>query len=113
MMDADVLSARAKPAEDHSETRRRWSKDKRDLFDRLAPHALCIVATDGPVSAVAYGRGGPERRYGDNRGCWPVRVALSGQWRDRVTESWNRNPFVWTGVQVRVWTPSAHDAGKL
>ncbi len=88
----------------------KWPPGMTDVFNLMAPAALSIVATDGPVSVVVWGRNGePEKRYGHNRGIWPARVAKTKTWRDGASSTWDRNPFFYIGTQLRFW---ALDAGK-
>lgn len=98
------LPPRPKPPEDHAAVRARWPADVRAEFKRMSPHALCVVATDGPLSMTLYDAlGGVRRRLGHNRGFWPVRLATTGQWKDAVTTTYNRFPCVFLGTQIRVW----------
>lgn len=113
LVTADQLPPRPKPVEDHGRLRARWSHQKKAAFRTLGPHALCVVATDGPVSVTVFDGERATRRFGHNRGCWPVRIATSGSWDDTVTATYNRSPFVWTGVQIRLWTPSDAHAKSL
>ena len=114
LVTAADLPPRPKPADDHVTVRERWSQHKRLAFKAMAPHALCVVATEGPVSAVTYNAaGGVGRRFGHNRGCWPMRLAASRAWEDTVTNTYNKNPFVRTGVQIRVWTKSEAHVKRL
>lgn len=84
-------------------------------FDVLSPAALCLVATDGPVSVTLWGPGGtePVRRIGHNRGVWPAKVARTGQWADKTTASYDKNPLMFCGTQFRLWTPTAGDRDRL
>jgi len=84
-------------------------------FDVLAPAALCLVATDGPVSVTLWGPGGlePVRRIGHNRGVWPAKVARTGQWADKTTAAYDKNPLMFCGTQFRLWTPRAGDRDRL
>ncbi len=93
-----------KPTDDHAQTRVRWSREKKHAFREMGPAALCIVATDGPVSVVTYDTGGRViGRFGHNRGCWPARIAATAAWEDNISGAYDKNPFVRTGVQIRVW----------
>jgi hypothetical protein len=108
------LPAPPKPPDDHGALRERWSQVKRLAFREMGPAALCIVATDGPVSVVTYdAAGNVKARFGHNRGCWPARVAVTGQWEDRIGPAYDRNPFVATGVQIRVWAETARQRDRL
>jgi len=114
LVTAADLPPRPKPADDHTHVRDRWSQHKKLAFKTLGPHALCVVATEGPVSVVTYNAaGGVDRRFGHNRGCWPIRLAASRAWEDTVTNTYNKNPFVRTGVQIRVWTKSEAHVKRL
>lgn len=108
---ADQLPPRPKPADDHNRVRTRWSPQKRMAFDTLGPYALCVVGTDGPCAFTLYdAAGGITRRIGHNRGCWPVKLARSGSWRDTVTPRVDVGPFATVAVQVRVWCAAdAHE----
>ncbi len=56
----------------------RWSERKRRTFARLAPAAVCIAGTEGPVP----------RTFGDNRGAWPIRVGITERaWVDLGPET--------------------------
>ena len=82
----------------------RWSPRKRDTFIRLAPAAVCIAGTEGPVP----------RTFGDNRGAWPIRVGITERWEDTSTPGLNSgSPLWWQGVLFRVWTPSREHAKQL
>ena len=64
---AAELPPREKPADEHVQTRVRWSREKKHAFREMRPAALCIVATDGPVSIVTYDAGGRVTgRFGHN-----------------------------------------------
>lgn len=96
------------------ERQAKWSKSKTDVFNLLKPAALSIVATDGPVSVVVWGRNGePEKRFGHNRGIWPARVAKTRTWRDGATSTWDRNPFFFVGTQLRFWLWDAEHRDRL
>jgi hypothetical protein len=110
---ADALPPRPKPPDDAGALRTRWSAEKRLAFSTLRPAALCLVATDGPVSVTLWHRdGGEARRIGHNRGVWPAKIARTGAWKDTVTTTYDRNPFFWVGTQCRWWcaTDKARDA---
>lgn len=80
----------------------------------LAPAALCLVATDGPVSVTLWGRGGEVvSRIGHNRGVWPAKIARSGSWRDTVTATHDKSPFHFTGTQFRVWLLTEAERDRL
>lgn len=116
LVTAGELPERPKPEDDHDKVRERWSPEKKLAFRSLKPAALCIVATEGPVSVTTYAPGGGgavKARFGHNRGCWPMRTATTASWDDRITESYDKNPFVWTGVQIRVWATSEAKRDKL
>jgi len=107
-------SPKQKPPEDHAATRVRWSREKKHAFREMSPAALCIVATDGPCSVVTYDESGAVKaRFGHNRGCWPMRVATTSSWADTITDAYNKNPFQWTGVQIRVWCGDARRRDRL
>lgn len=114
MVQEQELPAKPKPEADHAQTRVRWSQAKKLAFKEMAPAAVCIVATDGPVSVVTYGSGGQVlARFGHNRGCWPMRVATTSSWADNITDAYNKSPFHWTGVQIRTWTGSVRNRDRL
>jgi len=109
-----IQPPRPKPIDDHGQTRVRWSTAKKHAFREMRPAALCIVATDGPVSVVTYDRGmNVAKRYGHNRGCWPMRIATTAAWEDNITGAYDRNPFVRTGVQIRTWCSDARRRDRL
>lgn len=95
--------------------RERWSEHKTMAFNVLSPAALCLVATDGPVSVTLWSPGGGEavRRIGHNRGVWPAKVAKTTQWRDTTTASYDKNPLMFVGTQFRLWAPSIRDRDRL
>ena len=108
------LPPRPKPRDDHGAERAKWRQAKRLAFRELAPAALCLVATDGPVSVVTYDVcGNVTARFGHNRGCWPARLARTGAWEDRISEAYDKNPFVRTGVQIRLWAATPAQRDKL
>lgn len=108
-----ILPATPKPPSEHEAVRARWSKAKRDAFAALAPHSLGIVATEGPVSIEVRREDGSIARYGHNRGVWPARIVSSASWKDTMTPTWNKSPFVWTGLVIRAWVPSYEHQVKL
>ncbi|MFN3624413.1 MAG: hypothetical protein ACK4TP_10160 [Hyphomicrobium sp.] len=111
---AAEIPAKPKPADDHAQTRVRWSREKKHAFRAMAPAALCIVATDGPVSVVTYDASGQVlARFGHNRGCWPMRVATTSSWADTITGAYDKSPFVRTGVQIRVWCGDERKRDRL
>lgn len=84
------------------------------VFAVLDPAAVCIVATDGPVSVVLWGRNGePEKRLGHNRGIRPARVVKSGTWKDSVGNTWNKNPLIPMATQIRLWAPSVQERDRV
>lgn len=92
----------------------RWTAEKKLAFEVLAPAALCLVATDGPVSVTLWGPGGEAvRRIGHNRGVWPARVARTTQWRDVTTATYDKNPLMFCGTQFRLWSPTAAARDRL
>lgn len=96
-------------------SRERWSPHKSMAFDILSPSALCLVATDGPVSVTLWSPGGNNvvRRIGHNRGVWPARIAKTAQWRDTTTSAYDKNPLMFIGTQFRLWTHLARDRDRL
>lgn len=90
------------------------TRDQKLAFDALAPAALCLVATDGPVSMTLYDRSGAVvRRIGQNRGVWPAKVARSCSWKDTVTTTHDKSPFHFFGVQFRAWCLTDEDRDAL
>jgi hypothetical protein len=85
-------------------------KGKSDIFDALKPAALVIVATEQPVAATLFAKGGhEERRIGSNAGVWPVKLAKTGAWRDTVTATYDKGPLFTVGAMARWWfLTSAH-----
>jgi hypothetical protein len=112
---ADPLRPRnPKPSDDdHTATRERWSRQKKAAFDALDPVAVCLVATDGPVSVTLHNPDGSTTRIGHNRGIWPAKAARTGSWRDTVTERVNQGPLFWVGVQHRLWFGREKDAREM
>ena len=91
----------------------RWPLVKRHAFDLMAPRALYVAATDGPVAVTVFTPGGPAKRFGHNRGCWPVKIGTTGSWRDTVTPLVDKDPWVRIAVKRRVWLPALADADGL
>jgi len=113
-MAAIIARVPPRPPDAPIQTRERWPKAKLAAFAKLDPHALCLIATDGPVSLVAEdGLLGTRTKFGGNRGVWPWRISLSASWKDTLTAAWNKSPFVWCGVQIRVWLASDAHARQL
>jgi hypothetical protein len=111
---ADTLPPRPKPVEAHTETRQRWSEEKRIAFRVLDPAALCLVATDGPVSVTLFGRDGAvASRIGHNRGVWPAKLAKTASWKDTVSSTFDKNPFFFLGTQCRWWCRGGPDRDRL
>lgn len=96
---------------ENSSVRQRWSPDVKEAFEWMEPHALVLVGTEGPASLTLRNEHGEEvQRIGGNRGCWPVKIASTGSWKDTVTQTYNRGPFFWCGTLFRVWCESdAHE----
>ncbi|MGH6815519.1 MAG: hypothetical protein ACREC6_07435 [Hyphomicrobiaceae bacterium] len=93
---ADTLSA--------GPARGRWPSEKIAAFRRLAPAAVYIAGTEGPVP----------RRFGDNRGAWPIRIGVTASWKDIITPQLEHSaPLWWQGVLFRVWTPDEVHAKRL
>ena len=91
--------------------RERWSPQVKDAFQKMQPHALVLVGTRGPVSVAMFEGGEIVRRFGGNRGCWPLKLSSSGAWKDTITTTYNRGPFFFTGALFRLWCESAiHEA---
>jgi len=85
-------------------SRDRWSERKWGAFRRLAPAAVYVAGTEGPVP----------RSFGDNRGAWPIRIGVTESWKDTITPQLERGaPLWWQGVLFRVWTPSEVHAKRL
>lgn len=93
----------SKPAADHAVVAARWDGPKRAAFDAMAPAALVLVATDGPVSVTLWGPQGAVRRFGHNRGVWPAKIVRSASWKDNVTPTHDKSPFFWMGGKFRFW----------
>lgn len=111
---ASDLPPNPKPPDDHERVRIRWSQDKKHAFKVMAPAAMCIVATEGPVSVTTYDAlGQVKKRFGHNRGCWPMRVATTSSWGDHISEAYDKNPFVETRVQIRIWCKNEKDRDSL
>ncbi len=83
-------------------------------FKALAPAALCLVATDGPVSMTLYGRSGAVvERIVHNRGVWQAKVARSASWKDTVTTTHEKSPFHVFSVQFRTWCLTDAERDRL
>lgn len=84
------------------------------IFKKMKPHALCLVGTSGPISATLMTPAGHvTKRLGHNRGCWPMRSALSGSHKDTITATYDKAAAWRTGVQVRLWLDSEEHARRL
>jgi len=111
---AAALPPRPKPPEVHADARQRWSEEKRMAFQVLDPAALCLVATDGPVSITLFGRDGAvATRIGHNRGVWPAKLAKTASWKDTVSSTFDKNPFFFLGTQCRWWCRGVPDRDRL
>lgn len=114
---ADTLPERApEPEPERPASWADWPARRREAFRRLECHAVCLVATDGPVSVTLWepgAHGRAYRRFGHNRGCWPARVSVSRSVDDTVSPNWDKSPFWWTGVQIRLWTAGRPAALRL
>ena len=78
--------------------------DQKQAFREVAPTALWIAAN----------LNGPQQRYwGDNQGAWPVRMGLTQAWNDKVTVTWDRDPWQPRGVMCRVWFDDYDTADKI
>lgn len=107
--------------------RERWSLQKRYVLEHvLAPPGIYIVTTEAPLIATVLNRDGAQQRFGGNRGCWPVRIGSLGnvrkrgrgkepkpKWRDTITPLFDRNPFVETGLERRLWLPGEVSADPV
>lgn len=110
---ADLIRPPVRAAEDHARERDRWSREKKMAFDSFEPSALCLVASDGPVSVTLWGPGGEVQRLGHNRGIWPARIVKTGSWKDTATATWDKNPFFHLGTQFRLWCPTVKERDTL
>lgn len=91
-----------------------WSREKKHAFDLMAPHALYVAATDGPVSITLYHPNGEvKKRFGHNRGCWPVRVSSTSSWKDDISRNIDKDPFLAIRVKKRVWVPTFTEVSRL
>lgn len=106
-IDADNGAAIVAPPGSAPARRESLAPNEKRVFDVLRPAALALVASDGPVSVTVWNRGAVVRRIGHERGVWPARLARTESWRDTVTPTWDRDPFVALGVRVRLWCPTA------
>jgi hypothetical protein len=89
---------------DPAAVRERWSPRKKLAFQELDPIAICLVATDGPVSVVLHDpANGATTRIGHNRGIWPAKVTRTASWRDTTTPAYDKGPFFAVGVKMRIW----------
>lgn len=118
LVTADTLPERPQaPVEaDKPATWADWPAARREAFRALEMHAVCLVATDGPVSVTLWepgAEGRAYRRFGHNRGCWPARVSVSRSFDDTVSPNWDKSPFWWMGVQVRLWCAGRPAALRL
>lgn len=107
----DLVPQRSAAVE-HAARHNRWSDERRHAFDMLSPAALCLVASDGPVSLTLWGRTGEVTRLGHNRGVWPAKIAKTSQVKDTVTASYNKGLF-FIGTQFRIWCLTDEDRDTL
>lgn len=91
----------------------RWPLIRRHAFDLLAPHALYVAASDGPVAVTLFTPGEPAKRFGHNRGCWPVKIGTTGSYRDTITSLVDKDPFMRIEVKRRVWLRGGRHANTL
>lgn len=91
---------------------RYWPAGRRAAFEYLEPAALCLVASDGPVSITLWGRDGSTKRLGHNRGIWPAKLAKTTQVKDTVTANYNKGLF-FIGTQFRIWCLGKAERDKL
>jgi hypothetical protein len=65
-----------------------WPKNKLAAFELLAPVSLYIASTDHAMTVALLAKDGSvARRFGGNRGVWPVKLGLSWQYQDTVTKA--------------------------
>jgi hypothetical protein len=101
---------RALPPQD----RDRWADDVAQAFERMGPHALCVVGTRGPASLTLMNQHGEEvQRIGGNKGCWPLKLASSAARKDTITATYNRGPFFWCGMLIRIWCETDEHEKRL
>jgi hypothetical protein len=102
-----------------------WPRNRLAAFALLAPVALYTASTERPVSVALLARegeyvyaqdwiGGSPAAWGQReregvphnepKGCWPVKIGLSGAHKDTVTRSLrNADPYVPWALRRRVW----------
>lgn len=91
-----------------------WTLTRRVMMKALQPVALCLVATNGPVSVEEFNLDGTtKRRFGHNRGVWPVRLVNGGTWRDTATTIWDRNPMMKISMKLRIWVHLDEERDRL
>ncbi|SDP39879.1 hypothetical protein SAMN04488061_2853 [Filomicrobium insigne] len=112
---ADTLPPRPKYETSPALGRLELTSRQRAIFDEMRPVALCVVASAGPVSAQLQDplSGRITRRFGGNRGCWPLRLARTTSPSDTVTSNWNKDPFSEFGVVVRLWLRTGEHYKRL
>lgn len=96
---------RVQPVADHTVTRARWDDAKKQAFVALKPSGLVVLATEAALSVTVFGV--QERRYGDNRACWPVKLMPTESWDDQVTRHWDKGPMFGVSPVIRLWFASA------
>jgi hypothetical protein len=107
-------SPRAGSLAETEEPRERWSKEKSHAFTLMAPYALYVAATDGPVSVVLYHPNGEvKKRFGHNRGVWPVRVSSTSSYKDDISRNIDKDPFTQIRVKRRIWVPTFTEVSRL
>ncbi|MGE0022504.1 MAG: hypothetical protein AB7S70_02610 [Hyphomicrobium sp.] len=116
--DAHSASARVNPPPQAAEPVRgqaiRWTERRRDIFNFIGFHSLSLVATDGPVSLTLWDPGGHgvRQRIGHNRGLWPAKIVKGSSTRDAATTTWDKNPLMFCGTQVRLWFMRESDCDR-
>jgi hypothetical protein len=89
----------------------KWPLEKRFAFKTMAPAALVLVATDGPVSVTLWGASGEKTMIGHNRAVWPAKWSKTSAWPDTVTQNHDKSPLIPVATKFRVWclTEQARD----
>lgn len=82
--------------------------DVRDVIRALGPVALVVVGPKGPCYGAQ--RSSEPRR---NHAEWPVRLARTASFKDTVTTTYNKDPWLEIGVLLRVWCLSAEHRDRL
>lgn len=107
-----------------------WPSNRLAAFEILSPVALYIASAERPVSVALLARDGSgevwaDRWIGGNpnlweaedlegrrrnapRGTWPVKLGLAHRYKDTITRTLDKDPYVKLALRRRIWVLDAH-----